>query len=459
MSNPKLQMNSMKEDLQDVTAEHLSEFYKDYINENSNDVRNEMPSTFSRVFVIISLVLEGDEGVHHKFNERSRYLHRILTNHYFKQSNLREKQLRRTGTSSIAISFVNAEVKGYAVYNGNATTHEKEAVSKMATLAFMGRYHNLYIEKLQASANKLIAATVQISTAVMSESTSNINNEGIGGISFSGDEGYKSGHYQDNGNGSYIKSKEYVIRWKFILFFVLGCFTVGALVGTFVIYYVSRYLKADDDNTEETSKDSLTGLSSMKIRYRSREYKKSKPAESISVGVDDDGNDVATKRENESKLNDRILSHHYQIMNNVRKKKKKRSPHKRRTEKKSAPEMNLTSIEEESDGDLYIDFIDDIVIGQMRKKGSLFPTLQDRLSNVKSKHLGHQSNFPSDYNELYTPARCTTLYETSNIGDNLLRYSNMVSSDILIPSSFTEAGIDVNEEKDSKNGISSMIID
>lgn len=66
----------------------------------------------------------------------------------------------------------------------------------------------------------------------------------------------------------------------------------------------------------------------------------------------------------------------------------------------------MSAIGEESDGELYIDLVDDYIQGDSRQTASLFPSLQDRLSNKRGAYKT-PSDAHDNFDYDYTPKKCS----------------------------------------------------
>lgn len=405
--------NSLLDDLKDLTVKHMTDFYRSYVNEKAtssyteNIAEGSNSSSFDRFFMAATMKAGdylGERSNQEKHNHHTRFL-------------------QKPQNDESPVSFVNAEFNGYAVYHGTVSNDEKEIINDLPTLAFIGENHEDFIRKVKASEDKSLSSVLQVSV------TAQRNKLQVGTKPYD-----EKKHIQD-------------VRLNFVLLFVLGCFFVGALVGGFVVHRYSEYFEREDDKTEETStsKGSFSALNAMrkgaltKAVYSDDSASKfvrkifsrdPKPAVSISIDNNENNLYLNTNADNENL---------FQKSKTLGKKRAKKKKSRKVVEKRRFEDINLlTAIEEESDGDLYIDFVDDIVMVQMQEKQLSFPTLQARLSNVRTKHLIHQSFYENSYNDIYTPTNCPIPSESINennihttyMEDNNLEKSNFMSSSI-----------------------------
>lgn len=398
---PDLHTNSLQDDLEDLATIHLTNYYNSYKIEEIG---------FESSFNQFSLdVLIKNENV----SERN-YLQRRKSNRSLKSENNPEP-----------VSLVNAELNGYALFDKNITWNERKIIEDLPTQAFIGLKHAEFLREMQDSSNEALSSVVQISISSQSKRGSPI------------------------GAATFRKSSSNDIDRNMVLSFVFGCFFVGIMVGAFVVHKFSYVFERQDDETEVTSNGSFNEQTRKRGEYAQIEMTSStfmdrffskdrKPTHSILI--DESHND--NKNENHS-------------LNNEVSPKKSSKSGKSRARKKKGKKRNrtighdmsfLTSIEEESDRDLYIDFVDDIVTDQMKRKGSLFPTLHDRLSNTKTGRFFRSSSIERDYNDSYTPTKCKVPHESINHMDNGV--NTFIPSDITNPISNTSIKDGINENSD-----------
>jgi len=357
---PEIHESTLEDELEDLAARHLTRYYNSYSPNES-----EFVTSFNQFFLKISIENSHDKD---KRNLQRNKLYRQLKN--------------GSGSNHQLVSVINAELNGYALFDNNITKYERKIMHDLPAQAFIGLKHAEFLREIQSSKNEVLSSAVQISITSQSDT--------------------KANERHSIGEASTEKSKSTEIQ----VYLVLSCFFVGILVGALFVYKFSYVLDRQDGETDVNSNGSINGVPSktkefMEIemtplkflsRFLSRDRKPTL--------INDDSNEIGFEECIEN--ND--------FFTRTGKRPEKRRPKKKRSKKRKEKKRNslttLTSIEEESDSVLYDDIVDDMVMYQVNKRGSLFPTLQDRLSNTKAIRFFRQSNIKREFNDSYSPTKC-----------------------------------------------------
>lgn len=392
--------SSLRSELLQLTKGHLSDFYSTLIRKNGN------ASSFNRFFLAVSIQNGESSG------------NRRLGGSGVNNNNNNNRDLQ---TSSV--SYMNAAFNGYAVFRGKPTGTETNMIKNLSTLAFMGESHERFLRQVQSSANKVLSSVAQVSIV-----PSSVRRPQYGGNLL--DDLTRSKTSEQDPSVDYVHVPD--VKMNMALLFVLFCFTAGVFAGGFFFYrYNLKPPVRPDDETEETSKESFPNsfqprdgerrgsharharrcsapssarASASKLLCSSSKHVR--PTESISIkpgkntnAYDGDNDDDTDKQKKQSKTR-----------SFTRRKKKMSKAYKNRNRSDRLESVDVMSaIGEESDGELYIDFVDDMIKGEVRQVGSLFPSLQDRLSNKRKSYVSSfaSSDTNENFNESYTPKKCT----------------------------------------------------